>query len=359
MYQFLDGLFGYLRYDTVALFLCTMPKASAIAPTNIAFIKYMGKDPRGAALPNGQGLNFPENGSISMCLDGLHSHTTVEFGDFSDDIFVLDGKRDTKESARTFALVDHIRKMAGMSQKARVESRNNFGKSRGLSSSASGFAALSAAGAAAAGLTLSVEELSALARKGSGSASRSIPDGFVEWSPPLFDASGTLIKDSTAVSIFPSDHWDIADVIVVTTTPAKEVSTTQAHGKVSASPYRDVRLARMPKKLEDCRQYLTDKNFTAIGRLLEEESWDLHILFISSGVRYLRPETLHIMDEIERGRKDLEAYYTLNTGQDIHIICRQKDAEALKKKMLMLDCVEDVIINKPGLGTRLTDKHLF
>lgn len=115
----------------------------------------------------------------------------------------------------------------------------------------------------------------------------------------------------------------------------------------------------MPKKLEDCRQYLTDKNFTAIGRLLEEESWDLHILFISSGVRYLRPETLHIMDEIERGRKDLEAYYTLNTGQDIHIICRQKDAEALKKKMLMLDCVEDVIINKPGLGTRLTDKHLF
>lgn len=336
-----------------------MYKASAIAPTNIAFIKYMGKDPRGASLPNGQGLNFPENGSISMCLDGLHSHTTVEFGDFEDDVFVLDGKKDEKEAARTFALVDHIRRMANIPLKARIESVNNFGKSRGLSSSASGFAALSAAGAAAAGLKLTTEELSALARKGSGSASRSIPDGFVEWLPPVFDAAGKLTRDSFSRSIYPPDYWDVVDVIVVTTTPAKEVSTTQAHGKVSESPYRDARLARMPAKLDDCRQYLADKDFTAIGKLLEEETWDLHLLFISSGVRYIRPATLSIMEAIENGRKDIEAYYTLNTGQDIHIICRQKDADAVKQRMLALDCVEDVLINKPGPGVRLTDKHLF
>lgn len=336
-----------------------MLKASAIAPTNIAFIKYMGKDPRGATLPHGQGLNFPENGSISMCLDGLHSHTTVEFGDFPHDVFVLDGKQDPKEAARTFAFVDHIRRMAKISLKARVESKNNFGKSRGLSSSASGFAALATAGAAAAGLELSVEELSALARKGSGSASRSIPDGFVEWKPPVFDESGGLIEDSTASSIYPSDYWDIADVIVVTTTPAKEVSTTQAHGKVSESPYRQARLALMPQKLQDCKRFLAEKNFTSIGQLLEKESWDLHLLFISSGIRYLRPETLRIMDRVEQGRKDIEAYYTLNTGQDIHVICRTKDAEAVKERMLQLECVEDVIINKPGQGARLTEDHLF
>src|SRR2546430_12111688 len=52
--------------------------------------------------------------------------------------------------------------------------------STGLSSSASGFAALTVAGAKAAGLKLSEKELSILARQGSGSACRSIPDGFVE-----------------------------------------------------------------------------------------------------------------------------------------------------------------------------------
>lgn len=336
-----------------------MFKATAIAPTNIAFIKYMGRDPRGAALPDGKGLNFPENGSISMCLDGLWSETTVEFGDFEKDSFVLDGTSEEKEAARAFALIDHVRRAAKLAKKVRIESKNNFGKSRGLSSSASGFAALAMAGAAAAGLKLTTEELSSLARKGAGSASRSIPDGFVEWSPPTFAADGTLLKDSFATSLYPPEYWDLADVIVVTTTPAKTTSSLQAHGKVSESPYHKTRLQRMPKKIETCRNSLASKDFSGLGALIEEETWDLHMLFISAGMRYLKPATLQILDAVEEGRREIEAYYTLNTGQDIHLICRQKDAEALKKKMEQFDCVERVIINRPGRGARLTQEHLF
>jgi len=334
-------------------------KASAIAPTNIAFVKYMGKDRRGTSLPNDQGKNFPENGSISMCLDGLHSHTTVEFGDFENDSFLLDGENVSAEADRAFAFIDHIRRQAGISPRARIQSTNNFGKSRGLSSSASGFAALGMAGAAAAGLQLSTEELSALARKGAGSASRSIPDGFVDWSPAVFSDDGSLVKDSAASSLYPPEYWDLADVVVVTSTPSKEISSTQAHGKVQDSPYHVQRLNRMPKKLDHCREILSTRDFTALGELLEEETWDLHLLFISSGIRYLRSETLRIMEAVEQGRKNVEAYYTLNTGQDVHVICKKSNAEIVAENMKSIEGVEEVIINTVGKGARITEDHLF
>src|SRR3989304_5506598 len=48
-----------------------MSKATAIAPSNIAFTKYWGK--------KDEKLRLPENGSISMCLSSLLTTTTVEF----------------------------------------------------------------------------------------------------------------------------------------------------------------------------------------------------------------------------------------------------------------------------------------
>ena len=46
-------------------------KASAIANSNIALVKYWGKRNKELMLPN--------NGSISMTVDGMHTHLTVEF----------------------------------------------------------------------------------------------------------------------------------------------------------------------------------------------------------------------------------------------------------------------------------------
>src|SRR5699024_7955841 len=59
----------------------------------------------------------------------------------------------------------------------------------GLASSASAFAALAGAASTAAGLNLSNRDLSRLARRGSGSATRSIYGGLVEWQKGIDDAS--------------------------------------------------------------------------------------------------------------------------------------------------------------------------
>ena len=148
-------------------------KSRVRARANIALIKYWGK-----ADPD---LNTPAVGSISVTLDSLWSDTEVEFdARLTSDTLVLDGDSRPEPLVRVSRCLDLLRERAGVKTYARVISDNNFPTGAGLASSASGFAALSAAAADALQLDLSPRELSIVARQGSGSAARSVFGGYVE-----------------------------------------------------------------------------------------------------------------------------------------------------------------------------------
>src|SRR4030095_2644426 len=176
-----------------------MTTAAAEAKPNIAFIKYWGN--------RDNTLRLPMNGSISMNLDGLFTRTTVSFQhSLPFDELVINGHEVRGAgSDRVSYILDIIRGMANIHDRAEVMTENNFPSGAGIASSASAFAALALAGSRAAGLNLSEAELSRLARRGSGSASRSIPGGFVEWQV------GTTDEDSFAFSIASADHWKLVD----------------------------------------------------------------------------------------------------------------------------------------------------
>src|SRR2546423_507500 len=149
---------------------------TARAGTNIALVKYWGK--RDAA------LNLPATGSLSLTLAELGSETRVRFAADAGDRVLLDGSAaDEAFAARVRRFVDLVRARAGLALPADVSTTNSVPTAAGLASSASGFAALALAATRAAGLDLPPEELSALARRGSGSAARSIFGGFVEMAP--------------------------------------------------------------------------------------------------------------------------------------------------------------------------------
>src|SRR5262245_24897353 len=178
-------------------------RASARAYANFALIKYWGKaDAR---------LNVPAVGSISITLDSLWSDTDVEFDEaLAADELELDGARRSDQLAKVSACLDLVRERAGVQTRARVVSRNNFPTGAGLASSASGFAALVKAAAGALGLDISARELSILARRGSGSAARSVFGGFVEmhvgtaadgsdsFAEPLLDAAAWPLEVAIA-----------------------------------------------------------------------------------------------------------------------------------------------------------------
>ncbi len=326
-----------------------MKKATAIAPSNIAFVKYWGlKD---------SVLRLPENGSISMNLSGLTTKTTVEFiKDLQIDDIVIDGKRDEKESARVSKHLDRVRLLAGISTKAKVVSENSFPSSTGLSSSASGFAALTVAAAGAAGLSLSEKELSILARQGSGSACRSIPDGFVEW------ATGETSEVSFARSLFPSEHWDIVDLVALVSNEKKEISTSEGMSGSRTSPFFVARQAGMARKLDLVRAAIEEKDFVALGELAEAEALELHAIMLTSSpsLIYWTEGTLQLIKKIKQWRSGgLEVYFSLNTGQDVHVLCCSGDSERVRDLLSREEKVKEVIINRPSSGTRLVDESLF
>ncbi|MDA1317464.1 MAG: diphosphomevalonate decarboxylase [bacterium] len=324
-------------------------KISAIAPANVALIKYWGR--------KDEILRLPANGSISVNLSNLSTHTTIEFLDGldADEVTIDDAKIDT-EGVRVTRHLDRIRALAKISTKAKVVSRNSFPAGTGLSSSSSGFAALSVAAATAAGLKLDEKELSILARQGSGSACRSIPNGWVQWH------DGTTSEESFAESFTPVNHWDIQDIVAVVSKERKDVSTSFGQKSAHSSPFFTERIGRMEEKIKEMKQHISNKDFTAFGELTESEALELHAIMITSrpSLIYWSTGTLQLMKEIKKWRTEgLEAYFTINTGQDMHILVQKVHATKLIEKLKTISYVNKILENTISNGTHITNHHLF
>lgn len=324
-------------------------KATAIAPSNIAFIKYWGR--------KNQSLRLPENGSISMNLSNLQTTTTVEFNtSFIADEVIFNGQKETDAENRITDHIKRVRHMANIQMKAKIKTENNFPTGTGLSSSASGFAALTVAAVAASGLKLSEKELSILARLGSGSACRSIPDGFVEW------VDGDTSETSFASSLYNPDYWDIVDVIAIVSNQKKDTPSSMGHALASSSPFFETRKHHMQEKVTLCKTFLAEKDFTKFGELLEAEALELHAIYLTSlpSLIYLLPGSLQVMHMVKKWRQDgIPVYFTLNTGQDIHLICPREYQKKVVDLVETVESVQKTIVNEPAIGTRLISTHLF
>jgi diphosphomevalonate decarboxylase len=326
-----------------------MKKATAIAPSNVGLIKYWGK--------KDETLRLPENGSFSMNLSNLTTTTTVEFSPLlKDDEIAINGESREDELAAVRKHLTRLRKNFGESAFARVVSKNNFPIGRGLSSSASGFAALTLAVTTSLEQTLSEKMLSILARQGSGSACRSIPDGFVEWK------NGDTSDSSYAESIFPSDYWDIYDIVAVVGVGKKEVSTTNGMLLHGTSPFFPTRLSRMAQKIVAIKQYIKDKNFEKFGELIEAEALEMHAVMLTSSpaLIYWTSGTLELMKQAQKWRQNgIGVYFTINTGQDIHLITQKNAKDALLQELKKYSFVKEIIVNTASKGAKISENHLF
>lgn len=300
---------------------------------------------------------MPENGSISMNLSGLETTTTVEFSSsYQEDSIEINGIKEMNEGNRAIDHLDRVRTLVKISDKAKVVTKNNFPTGTGLSSSASGFSALTVAASNAAGLRLSEKELSILARQGSGSACRSIPNGITEW------LDGESSETSYAVSLYPPEYWDLCDVVAVVSEGRKDVATTTGMKLAQKSPFFETRLSHMKEKIAACKSLLAEKNFQVFGELIEAEALGLHAIMLTSTppLIYWTPGTLRIMKLCKVWRSEgIPVYFTINTGQDIHLICEKPTLGLLKRKLEEVKGVKTIIVNTPAPGAHLIDHHLF
>jgi len=326
-------------------------KATAKAPANVAFIKYWGKKDKA--------LRIPQNDSLSICLDKEFTFTTVEFRKgFPEDKIFIDGRKILgEEKKRVVSHLNRIRKKAGIGFFALVVSKNSFPIASGLASSASGFAALTLAASKAAGLNLSERELSRLARLASGSACRSIPDGFVYWQ------AGNSDENSYAYSLYSPSYWSLRDVVLIVQTKKKKVSSTQGHLLAGKNPFLKARLSLVKENIKKIKKALKNKDFSLLGKVIEAEALSLHSVMLTSqpALIYWQPATLAIIHQVIdlREKKKIESYFTIDAGPNVHLICQAGDEKRLKKEMKKVRGIKKIIINKPAIGARLTKRHLF
>jgi diphosphomevalonate decarboxylase len=313
--------------------------ATARAFPNLAFIKYWGNI--------NEDLRLPANGSISMNLDGLTTQTTVEFlPDLESDLATVDGQPMTGGGmARISRHLDHVRKLAGISDCAEVTSANNFPSGAGIASSASAFAALSLAAVTALNLGLSERELSALARLGSGSASRSIPGGFVEW----YTAANH--EESYAETFAPADHWPLVDLIAIVSHAHKSTGSTEGHALAGTSVFQSVRVQTAPERLVLCKQAVLNRDFDQLAEVVELDSNMMHAVMMTSEppLFYWLPPSLALMRAVRQWRAGgVAVCYTLDAGPNVHCLCAPGAEQIVRERLLAHEGVLEVRSAGPG-----------
>jgi len=315
--------------------------ATARANPNIAFIKYWGNAD--------DTLRLPANPSISMNIDGIHTETTVQWSDdLPADTLQLNGKvAETRALERVSHHLDVIRDRAGITAKAQVTSVNNFPMGAGIASSAAAFAALTVAACAAAELDLSERELTTIARQGSGSASRSIPTGFVVWHAAETDS------ESYAESVAAPEHWDLVDVIAVVSEEHKAVTSRAGHPTAQTSDLQAARVAGAVERLRVCQQAIMARDFATFADVVEHDSNLMHAVMMTSRppLFYWLPPTLTLMSAVRGWRAEgLNVCYTLDAGPNVHCICTRDAAEAVRERVSALAGVDDVLVGGAGGG---------
>jgi len=321
-----------------------MSEITAQACPNIAFIKYWGNcDPD---------TRIPANGSISMNLDGLYSKVSVAFDPaLSSDELVLNGQPETGAALlRVSEHLDRVRLMAGIQTFAHVDGSNNFPMGTGIASSASAFAALSLAASVAAGLDLDERWLSQLARQGSGSASRSVPAGFVEW---RVEGCG---EESYSLQVAPPKHWDLVDCIAVVSRAHKITGSTEGHGLAYTSPLQQARVDDAPRRLDICRRAILERDFKALADIMELDSNLMHAVMMTSEPRllYWLPATIEIMHAVPAWRAGgIPTSYTIDAGPNVHVITKAVSGDEVSNRLRQIDGVLEVIQARPGPGVSL------
>lgn len=320
--------------------------------SNIAFIKYWGVAEAS--------LNIPLNNSISMTLAEAYTVTTVAWdvdNQLAEDQFTIDSKPFSGDSAkRLIRHLDRIRSLAGVAYRAQVASENNFPMASGIASSASGFAALTVAACSALGLNLDATQLSAIARRGSGSACRSLFGGFVEWERGEDDQS------SVAHQLFPAEHWDLYDVVAVVSGAAKSVSSEAGHSLAASSPLNRGRIEGLTHALDEVRIAIQSRDIQRLGPAIEQDALAMHAVMMTGkpSLLYWQPGTLEILHAVRRWREQdkIPVYFTIDAGPNVHLICEKESIGAVQDRLTNLTHVKQVITSRPGPAPSHLPDHL-
>ncbi len=299
-----------------------VPRAQAFAPVNIALCKYWGK--------RDSSLNLPVNDSLSIALAGLGSRTVLTRLDGDQDEVFLNGCELESDSGFYKKVVAHIDLFRPLCAGAvRMETVNDVPTGAGLASSASGFAALTKALAELYGVALNDEQLSILARLGSGSACRSVYDGFVRWQKgSRGDTTDSFARPVPGV-------WPSLRVGVLTLTEAaKTVGSREGMQRtVDTAPLYEAWPKQAARDIANLEQAIVDQDFALLGATAEQNAMAMHATMLASWppLLYWLPESVAALQQVWALRESgVPVYATMDAGPNVKLLFEQGSTESVR-----------------------------
>ena len=316
-------------------------QATARAQPNIALIKYWGK--RDVC------RNLPAVGSISITLADLFTTMSVEFdASLSGDTLSVNDRENSSMIQRVSACLDTI---AGEQRDAaRVLSSGNFPIAAGLASSASAFAALVVAADAATGTDLDQASLASLAGRASGSAARSLYDGFAELH--------NIGDDISVRSLQSAEEWPLKVVVAITATGSKPVGSTEAM-EISrrTSPFYSRWIEQQEQDLKDARSAIVARDFAKLASVAEHNCLKMHSVMWGSRppIVYWNSATLACMQTIrELQSQGVAVFFTIDAGPQVKAVCEPASESRVRAALAATDGVQDVLVSGLGKGASRT-----
>lgn len=317
----------------------------AFAPSNIALCKYWGK--------RDETLNLPLTNSLSISLGRYGALTKISEIDARDashdsiwvnneelivpninlslNSMMSQNRKNIQEQAfcsRLTAFLDLFRRTPNTYFK--VETEVNIPIAAGLASSACGFAALVMALSDLYQWKIEKKYLSILARLGSGSACRSLWNGFVEWekgeAKDGLDSHGVSLSDP-----FPSLRLGL----YIVNETQKPISSRLAMKNTKES---SLFFAKWPEKvkedLAEIKLAIKTQDFALLGGRAESNAMAMHALMMTANppILYMTPETISAMQTVWRCRAEgLPVYFTQDAGPNLKLLFLEQDSQTIQK----------------------------
>ncbi len=200
----------------------------------------------------------------------------------------------------------------------------------GLASSAAVFSALAKAISGLVDFDLTDEQISIMARLGSGSAARSIFGGF----GAIRNEENQFIDGCKGWQVADEHHWNLHDIIIVPSTEEKKVGSSEGHPQAQTSPDFAARVdAINGHRQQECIDAILSKDFEKLQKVAEEDCMEMHHCMQTQDppLNYLSDETYRILDEVKALRKaeHLPVLYTMDAGPTVHLFCTDEAKERI------------------------------
>ncbi len=306
-------------------------------PSNIALIKYWGKR---------KGKQIPANASISFTLSNALTTTEIiankklESG-IQFQLFFQGKRKESFEPKIAKFFSDILEEYTWLNDyELIINTENTFPHSSGIASSASGMGALALCicslheNITGSKIVDFYQKASYLARIGSGSACRSMIDGFALWGKlPEIEQSSDLYAITLPIKLH-SNFGKLYDTVIIVEEGAKSVSSTAGHSLLNNHPFASERFELANKRCNLLIKAMENGDVQSFIHLVEAEALMLHSMMMTSETPFIlmKPNTLQIIQKILKFREETkyEIMFTLDAGANVHIIYTSKNIDEIR-----------------------------